>query len=138
MKPLFSFFLVDIVLFGVLVQICLFSMSSAGISSPGSPIQAITVSTLDSSTLSSMSIILKQKMRSSISSGCCGESAPPNIAKPKPSCFDGVLNCHGGCEEEIDCGGPCDPCMSCSDGIQNQGEDGVDCGGPCKACSTTT
>jgi len=60
-------------------------------------------------------------------------------AKPKLSCFDGIKNCHdGSCEEEIDCGGPCDPCPSCSDGIQNQGEDGVDCGGPCKACTTTT
>jgi len=28
--------------------------------------------------------------------------------------------------------------MTCSDGIQNQGEDGVDCGGPCSSCATTT
>jgi hypothetical protein len=28
-----------------------------------------------------------------------------------PSCFDGIENCHdGGCEEGIDCGGPCKPC----------------------------
>ena len=26
------------------------------------------------------------------------------------------------------------PCATCSDGIQNQGETGVDCGGPCPAC----
>lgn len=49
-----------------------------------------------------------------------------------PSCFDGVRNCHsGGCEIGIDCGGPCLPCPTCSDGIKNQGEEGIDCGGPC-------
>lgn len=49
-----------------------------------------------------------------------------------PSCYDGILNCHdGSCELSIDCGGPCDPCPTCSDGIQNQGEEGIDCGGPC-------
>jgi hypothetical protein len=55
---------------------------------------------------------------------------------PEPSCFDGIKNCHDGdCEVLVDCGGPCEPCPSCSDGIQNQGEEGVDCGGPCpKAC----
>jgi len=53
----------------------------------------------------------------------------------KPSCFDGVKNCHdGACEILIDCGGPCPPCPSCSDKIQNQGEEGVDCGGPCPPC----
>jgi len=49
-----------------------------------------------------------------------------------PSCFDGIKNCHdGSCETLTDCGGPCSPCASCSDGIQNQGELGIDCGGPC-------
>lgn len=49
-----------------------------------------------------------------------------------PSCDDGVRNCHdGSCEVLIDCGGPCSSCPTCSDSIQNQGEDGVDCGGPC-------
>lgn len=49
-----------------------------------------------------------------------------------PSCSDGLLNCHGGdCEVLTDCGGPCGPCPTCSDGIQNQREKGVDCGGPC-------
>lgn len=49
-----------------------------------------------------------------------------------PGCFDGVKNCHsGGCELMVDCGGPCPPCPTCSDGIQNQGEEGIDCGGPC-------
>jgi hypothetical protein len=49
-----------------------------------------------------------------------------------PSCFDRIKNCHsGGCEVGIDCGGPCKPCPTCSDGIQNQGEEGIDCGGPC-------
>ncbi|RLI92784.1 MAG: hypothetical protein DRO92_04855, partial [Candidatus Altiarchaeales archaeon] len=51
--------------------------------------------------------------------------------KPCPSCSDGIQN-QG--EEGIDCGGPCKPCPSCSDGIQNQGEEGIDCGGPCKPC----
>ncbi|RLI92787.1 MAG: hypothetical protein DRO89_01425, partial [Candidatus Altiarchaeales archaeon] len=36
-------------------------------------------------------------------------------AKPMPSCFDGIQNCHdGACEEGIDCGGPCKPCPSCT------------------------
>ncbi len=49
-----------------------------------------------------------------------------------PSCNDGIKNCHlSGCELLTDCGGPCLPCPSCSDGRQNQGEAGVDCGGPC-------
>jgi len=26
---------------------------------------------------------------------------------------------------------PCEPCPTCTDGIQNQGEAGIDCGGPC-------
>jgi len=49
-----------------------------------------------------------------------------------PSCFDNVKNCHDdACEILIDCGGPCKPCPTCTDGIQNQGETGIDCGGPC-------
>jgi hypothetical protein len=50
----------------------------------------------------------------------------------EPGCSDGIKNCHsGGCELMVDCGGPCPPCPTCSDGIQNQGEEGIDCGGPC-------
>jgi len=50
-----------------------------------------------------------------------------------PTCNDNIKNCHdGSCEVLIDCGGPCDPCPTCSDGVQNQGEEGIDCGGPCK------
>ncbi len=61
------------------------------------------------------------------------------IAITKATCFDGLKNCHdNACEEEVDCGGPCEPCPSCTDNIQNQGENGVDCGGPCKPCITTT
>ncbi len=49
-----------------------------------------------------------------------------------PNCNDKIKNCHdGSCELLIDCGGPCTPCPSCSDGIQNQNEEGIDCGGPC-------
>ncbi len=79
------------------------------------------------------------------------------------SCSDGIKNCHilpdGSilCEEDIDCGGPCESCQieeeeqeepeaTCSDGIKNchtlaDGsilcEDGIDCGGPCKPCKRT-
>ncbi len=50
----------------------------------------------------------------------------------KPSCNDGIKNCHdGGCEILTDCGGPCKFCPTCSDKIKNQGEEGIDCGGPC-------
>ncbi len=70
------------------------------------------------------------------------ERADPIIPKPlerqfcyfteNPGCNDGITNCHdGACEVLADCGGPCSPCPTCSDGKQNQGEDGVDCGGPC-------
>jgi len=49
-----------------------------------------------------------------------------------PNCDDGIQNCHDDlCELLVDCGGPCDPCPTCSDEIRNQGEEGVDCGGPC-------
>jgi len=49
-----------------------------------------------------------------------------------PSCSDMIKNCHdGACEILADCGGPCNPCPTCSDKIQNQGEFGVDCRGPC-------
>ncbi|MFH1787572.1 MAG: hypothetical protein ABH811_02170 [archaeon] len=49
-----------------------------------------------------------------------------------PSCNDGIKNCHdNACELLIDCGGPCPACPSCSDKIQNQGEEEIDCGGPC-------
>ncbi|MBI2451569.1 hypothetical protein HYV50_00655 [Candidatus Pacearchaeota archaeon] len=49
-----------------------------------------------------------------------------------PSCFDSIKNCHDGrCELLVDCGGPCGVCPTCSDLIQNQGEEGIDCGGPC-------
>ncbi len=49
-----------------------------------------------------------------------------------PSCEDGIKNCHTrDCEILADCGGPCKPCPTCYDGIQNQGEEDMDCGGPC-------
>jgi len=68
-----------------------------------------------------------------------GGGGLPTFSRIKKSCFDGIQNCHdGACEEGVDCGGPCPPCPSCSDGIQNQGEEGIDCGGPCPPCPTTT
>jgi len=49
-----------------------------------------------------------------------------------PGCSDGIKNCHNGdCELLVDCGGPCNACASCTDGVKNQGEEGEDCGGPC-------
>lgn len=50
---------------------------------------------------------------------------------PAPTCSDGIQN-QG--EEAVDCGGPCPACPTCSDGIQNQNETGIDCGGACPAC----
>ena len=52
-----------------------------------------------------------------------------------PNCFDKIINCHdSGCEVLTDCGGPCKPCPTCSDGIKNQNEDEIDCGGTCPSC----
>ncbi len=51
------------------------------------------------------------------------------------TCYDNIKNCHDNlCEEGVDCGGPCNPCPSCFDGIKNQNEEGIDCGGPCDPC----
>ncbi|MFC2133918.1 hypothetical protein ACFLTH_04815 [Bacteroidota bacterium] len=52
-----------------------------------------------------------------------------------PTCNDNMSN-QG--ETGIDCGGPCDACVTCHDGIKNQDETGVDCGGSCNACSVFT
>ncbi len=52
-----------------------------------------------------------------------------------PNCADSIKNCHNGsCEVLVDCGGPCLACPTCSDEIQNQGEEKIDCGGPCEPC----
>jgi len=64
---------------------------------------------------------------------------------PGETCFDGkcvATTCSDGVqnqgEEKIDCGGPCAACAavaSCFDDIQNHGETGVDCGGSnCDGC----
>ncbi|MEM9990590.1 MAG: cohesin domain-containing protein, partial [Bacteroidota bacterium] len=50
------------------------------------------------------------------------------------TCTDGIQN-QG--EEGVDCGGPCAACPSCNDGIQNGDETGVDCGGSCSPCDTS-
>ncbi len=48
------------------------------------------------------------------------------------TCTDGRQN-QG--EQGIDCGGPCvNQCASCADGIMNQDETAVDCGGQCDPC----
>jgi len=53
------------------------------------------------------------------------------------TCSDFIKNCHdNSCETGVDCGGPCPPCPTCFDGIQNQGETGIDCGGLCPICPT--
>jgi len=53
----------------------------------------------------------------------------------KPTCDDGIKNCHDlACEVLVDCGGPCLQCQTCSDRIKNQGEEEADCGGPCPVC----
>ncbi len=48
------------------------------------------------------------------------------------TCTDNIQN-QG--EEGVDCGGPCSQCPSCHDNTLNQDEEGVDCGGICKPCS---
>jgi hypothetical protein len=51
------------------------------------------------------------------------------------TCTDGLINQD---EEDVDCGGSCDPCPTCVDENQNGLEDGIDCGGPCSLdCYTT-
>ncbi|MBW2980865.1 hypothetical protein KY360_05605 [Candidatus Woesearchaeota archaeon] len=58
-----------------------------------------------------------------------------------PTCHDGYQNQN---EDDIDCGGPCPPCWTCFDMIQNCHivkrkvvcEEGIDCGGPCPACAS--
>lgn len=50
----------------------------------------------------------------------------------KKRCSDGKQN---QVEENVDCGGKCDPCLTCNDELLNNEEEKVDCGGPnCSAC----
>ena len=65
--------------------------------------------------------------------GACGNVCPAAGAFESVTCSGGV--CGKLCQFD-DCDGDptngCDlTCVSCSDGIQNPGEDGIDCGGPC-------
>ncbi|MCC6600591.1 MAG: hypothetical protein IT223_07930 [Crocinitomicaceae bacterium] len=78
--------------------------------------------------------------------------------KIPPNCYDGIKNngeqmidCGGPCEECnhclngvwdpwegetcVDCGGECGPCTPCDDCIQNNSEVGIDCGGDCGPCA---
>ena len=48
-----------------------------------------------------------------------------------PTCTDGLQNQD---EEGVDCGGVCEACPTCYDGILNQNEESTDCGGECPAC----
>ncbi|MCA9485952.1 MAG: hypothetical protein KC506_03855, partial [Nanoarchaeota archaeon] len=49
-----------------------------------------------------------------------------------PTCHDNLQNCHEGfCETQVDCGGPCAECSTCSDGKKSPGEENIDCGGHC-------
>lgn len=74
---------------------------------------------------------------------CKSSLSSPGIVREcffseNPSCNDNIKNCHNeSCELLVDCGGPCSPCPTCSDGIQNQEEERVDCGGPCSLCKET-
>ena len=69
----------------------------------------------------------------------CGttKNKPPEVRECVyvPNCSNGIQDPG---EEGIDCGGPCPPCASCFDGIQNchdgACEEGIDCGGPCPPC----
>ena len=83
------------------------------------------------------------QIRSCQDFGACNLSSVPPVKQSCEysstyTCYDGIKNCHdGGCEFLVDCGGGiCDQCPTCSDGIQNQGEQGIDCSGPCpRQCS---
>lgn len=49
--------------------------------------------------------------------------------------------CDSACGQTTPCGQPCPPCPqvdNCTDGIQDQGEQGIDCGGPCRSCITVS
>ena len=63
-----------------------------------------------------------------------GDAACGGPCDPCPTCWDGIRN-QG--ETGVDCGGPCDACAPlCSDGLQNGGEESIDCGGVCGSCPT--
>eukprot|EP00750_Incisomonas_marina_P000654 INCI10450.2.p1 GENE.INCI10450.2~~INCI10450.2.p1 ORF type:complete len:3195 (-),score=394.60 INCI10450.2:2128-11712(-) len=78
---------------------------------------------------------------------CNSNDFPDNYRGCEPcSCDDGEINqgegggLLGGWIDSShltgECGGPCDPCPTCSDGIHNGDENGTDCGGPnCTACT---
>jgi len=55
--------------------------------------------------------------------------------KIPPNCYDGLLN-NG--EEKIDCGGTCEECDHCENGVwdPDRGETWRDCGGRCPECPT--
>jgi len=108
--------------------------TACGISESDSTDFTVATTTTTSTTTTTTTTTIRYRSR-----GGGGGGGPAYVARIKPSCFDGIKNCHDGdCEEGIDCGGPCKACPSCSDGIQNQGETGVDCGGPCPPCRVTT
>lgn len=53
------------------------------------------------------------------------------VKRLEKKCNDGILNSfQGTSEEDIDCGGKCDPCH-CSNGILDGDEIAIDCGGSC-------
>jgi len=61
----------------------------------------------------------------------CGATPDSEL---KPVCYDGIQNQD---EEQIDCGGPCEPCdlVTCNDRQRNGDEEGIDCGGSkCPEC----
>lgn len=82
-----------------------------------------------------------RKTRTCVERNDCGtEKYKPSesmscFADVTATCSDGFKN-QG--ETKVDCGGPCEPCGTCFDGIQNchdgSCEEKEDCGGPCAPC----
>lgn len=66
---------------------------------------------------------------------CGSENAKPaeyEMCESIPQCYNSLNDNN---EEGIDCGSPCNPCVTCFDRIKNQDEEGIDCGGQCRACN---
>ncbi|MEE9371759.1 MAG: T9SS type A sorting domain-containing protein [Saprospiraceae bacterium] len=71
-------------------------------------------------------------------SGCIPESfrsfCGKNVVLSRNPCLSHQANFSNFCLSDTCTFIPDQNCISCDDGIQNQGEDDIDCGGPCTAC----